>query len=170
MKKYFFLFICFLFTISFSEQKFLTIEQIKSEYEFIQYAMNQYEKVVVRDSENSSEGGEAGYYYDNKKLKVIVTDYLGETGKLHEEIYFSDNYPIFVYKERHEYNGHIADKKINDKKTKIHKERFYFDSNKNLIRYIDEKGKIITNDEKLQKYSLEVKKEIVRLLKLRSKA
>ena len=167
MKKYFLIAMCFLFTLSYSKQ-FLTVEDVRAEYELIQKDMPKYEKVTVTDDNNSTEGGTVVYHYENKRLKVIVGDYFGETGKLHEEVYFGDNYPIFVYKERSEYNAHIADKKVNEKKTKVYQERYYFDSNKNLIRYIDEKGKIIVSGDKLQDKSIEVKNEIIRLLKLRS--
>ncbi|ACZ09125.1 Uncharacterised protein [Sebaldella termitidis] len=167
MKKYFLIAMCFLFTMTYSKQ-FLTVEDVRAEYELIQKDMPKYEKVAVPDNGNSTEGGEAVYYYENKRLKVIVAGYFGETGKMHEEIYFGDNYPIFVYKERHTYNAPITDKKFNEKRTKIHKERYYFDSNKNLIRYIDEKGKIIVSGDKLQNESINIKNEIVRLLRLRN--
>ena len=167
MKKYFLIAMCFLFTMAYSKQ-FLTVEDVKTEYELIQKDMPKYEKVTVPDNGNTTEGGEAVYYYENKRLKVIVAGYFGETGKSHEEVYFGDNYPIFVYKERHVYNAPATDKKFNEKKTKVYQERYYFDSNKNLIRYIDEKGKIIVSGDKLQNESINIKNEIVRLLKLRS--
>ena len=167
MKKYFLIVMCFLCTMAYSKQ-FLTVDDVRAEYELIQKDMPKYEKVNVPDNGNSSEGGEAVYYYENKRLKVITADYFGEMGKSHEEVYFGDNYPIFVYKERYEYNAPATDKKFNEKKTKIYKERYYFDSNKNLIRYIDEKGKIIVSGDKLQDESINIKNEIVRLLKLRS--
>lgn len=167
MKKYFLIGMCFLFTMVYSKQ-FLTVEDVRNEYELIQKDIPKYDKVTVTDNGESAEGGEAVYYYENKRLKVIVANYFGETGKLHEEVYFGDNYPIFVYKERHAYNAPITEKKFNDKRTKIYQERYYFDSNKNLIRYIDEKGKIIVSGDKLQNGSINIKNEIVRLLKLRN--
>ena len=167
MKKYFLIAMCFLFTMTYSKQ-FLTVEDVRAEYELIQKDMPKYEKVAVPDNGNSTEGGEAVYYYENKRLKVIVAGYFGETGKMHEEIYFGDNYPIFVYKERHTYNAPITDKKFNEKRTKIHKERYYFDSNKNLIKYIDPKDKEITDSKIIQDKSMEIKKEVVRLLQKRN--
>ena len=158
---------CLLFTITYSKE-FLTVADVREEYESIQKSMPLYDKVSVKDNTSSTEGGEAHYYYENKKLKVIVADYLGETGKSHEEVYFGDNYPIFVHKEKHVYNAPSTDKKFNEKRTKVLHERYYFDSNKNLIRYIDEKGKIVVNSDKLQEKSIEIKNEIVRLLKLRN--
>ena len=168
MKKQLFLLLCILFSVSFSAPQLLTVEQIRSEYENVQAAMKNYTKIDVADNDMSTEGGEISYYYDKQKLKVIIAKYYGETGKMNEEIYLYENYPMFVYKETYNYNTPMYDKKFDDKKTKVLKERYYFDSNKNLIRYIDEKGKIIVSGDKLQNESINIKNEIVRLLKLRS--
>ena len=168
MKKQLFLLLCILFSVSFSAPQLLTVEQIRSEYETVQAAMKNYTKIDVADNDMSTEGGEISYYYDKQKLKVIIAKYYGETGKMNEEIYLYENYPMFVYKETYNYNTPMYDKKFDDKKTKVLKERYYFDSNKNLIRYIDEKGKIIVSGDKLQNESINIKNEIVRLLKLRS--
>ena len=80
MKKYFLIAMCFLFTMTYSKQ-FLTVEDVRAEYELIQKDMPKYEKVTVTDDNNSTEGGTVVYHYENKRLKVIVGDYFGETGK-----------------------------------------------------------------------------------------
>ena len=167
-KKLIMLFLCMLFTVSFSAGQMLNVDQIRSEYEYNQSVMKSYTKVDVVDNEESSEGGEISYYYDKQKLKVIVGKYYGETGNMSEEVYFHENYPMFIYKETYKYNTVMYDKKFDDKKTKIFKERYYFDSNKNLIKYIDQKGNEITDEKKLQNISIEMKKEIVRLLQKRN--
>ena len=130
MKKQLFLLLCILFSVSFSAPQLLTVEQIRSEYENVQAAMKNYTKIDVADNDMSTEGGEISYYYDKQKLKVIIAKYYGETGKMNEEIYLYENYPMFVYKETYNYNTPMYDKKFDDKKTKVLKERYYFDSNK----------------------------------------
>lgn len=168
MKKKLILFLCMLFTVSFSAPQMLSVDQIRSEYEYIQSIMKSYTKVDVSDNEESSEGGMLSYYYDKQKLKIITAEYLSETGKLKEEVYFYENYPMFIYRETHKYNAVMYDKKFDDKKTKVFKERYYFDSNKNLIMYIDPKGTQITDAKKLQNISIDMKKEVVKLLQKRN--
>ena len=168
MKKQLFLLLCVLFSVSFSAPQLLSVDQIRSEYENVQAAMKNYTKIDVADNDMSTEGGEISYYYDKQKLKVIIAKYYGETGKMNEEIYLYENYPMFVYKETYNYNTPMYDKKFDDKKTKVLKERYYFDSNKNLIKYIDPKDKEITDSKIIQDKSIEIKKEVVRLLQKRN--
>ena len=86
-----------------------------------------------------------------KFIATTIREYLNEQEKTLDNVWY-----------------HGTDKKFNEKRTKVLHERYYFDSNKNLIRYIDEKGKIVVNGDKLQEKSIETKNEIVRLLKLRN--
>lgn len=52
----------------------------------------------------STEGGEARYYYRNGQLEKIVARYYGETFRLLAAYYLLDGQLSFVFEKRHQYN------------------------------------------------------------------
>ena len=121
-----------------------------------------YEITTVDDNDKSSEGGVIEYYSRNGELKKIVTKYYGEGGKSITEYYVKNNNNIyFIYDVDYHYNAPPYIKETFDKKkTEIKEKRYYFDSDGNLIRYIDENKKIIEDKEKLHDIKKEIHKNI----------
>ncbi|MBN8855183.1 MAG: hypothetical protein BGO55_24745 [Sphingobacteriales bacterium 50-39] len=110
------------------------ISNIRAEYQKINSS-----KLRVVDAEpqdESSEGGEVKKYYDGKRLRKIVADYAGAIGKTMWEYYFSGEELCFVYEVAYTYDrpmsGHVIKKEEN---------RYYF-RHRQMIRWIDNKGKI----------------------------
>lgn len=90
--------------------------------------------------DESTEGGEAKYYYDGNTLKKIVARLYFETGDLYTEYYIKNNKVYFIYEKWTE-RQHWA---ISEKQEilKVEESRYYLDNNGKLVRYADEKGKI----------------------------
>ena len=151
-------------TLSFAKSTSQTVEQIIKDHHATNNYKN-YEVTTADDNDKSSEGGVIEYYSKNGELKKIVTKYYGEGGKSITEYYVKNNNIYFVYDANYHYNAPFyADKTFNKKKTEIKEKRYYFDSDGNLIRYIDENKKIIEDKEKLHYIEKEVRKNIKEVL------
>ena len=124
------------------------VEQIIKDYNATNNYKN-YKVTTVDDDDKSSEGGVIEFYSRNGELKKIVTKYYGEGGKSITEYYVKNNNVYFVYYADYHYNAPFYMEGIFDKKkTKIKEKRYYFDSDRNLIRYIDENKKILCTRQK----------------------
>lgn len=111
------------------------IGKIRAEYQKIN--SEKLRKVFAEPKNESSEGGEVYRYYSGNKLRKIVTDYKGAIGGQTNEYYFSGGQLCFAFTVGYQYDkpmsGHIVERIEN---------RYYF-HNGQLIRWIDEHGKII---------------------------
>lgn len=87
----------------------------------------------------SAEGGEATYYYKNKRLEKIMARHYGEMGQVLIEYYLLNGKLSFVYEKDYEYNRSLfydskAMKENNDteafdfKKSEITETRNYFEA------------------------------------------
>lgn len=82
--------------------------------------------------DDSTEGGQAKFYFANKQLQKIVAVYYGESGKNVIEYYLLDSKLSFVYREDIRYNRPIYwnesddDEKFDSEKSAISKTRSYF--------------------------------------------
>lgn len=104
-------------------------------------------------------GGERVIYSKNGEIRKIIVVYYGEIGKTIEEFYIKNNRPYFLLATTFYYNmeeyalGNCTEMKISKKEY----ERYYFDPQGNLIRYVDTENKIIEDREMLKKLEEEIK-------------
>ena len=148
----------FLFNViaSASNKVNLTVEEIRNEK-----ARTDKEKLTVRKQEmDEADGiGEVSYYYKGNVLKKIVSHRYFETGEEYREYYIKNNRVYFVY-EKLTSKEHVIWTE-NPKVLGIYETRYYFESNKKIVRYVDEDGNIHENDltmkeadENLRRYKL----------------
>ena len=115
----------------------------------------------------TTEGGEATYYYQNEQLEKIITRHYSETGQLLTEYYLKNEELSFVFEKQLTYNrpfyyDTIAMKENNDTevfdfdKSEIIEDRSYFENGK-LVHQINSQycGAPFAND-----YLLEEQKRI----------
>ena len=151
-------------TLSFAKSTSQAVKQIIKDHNATNNYKN-YQITTADDNDKSSEGGVIEYYSRNGELKKIVTKYYGESGKSITEYYVKNNNVYFVYNANYHYNAPLyVNETLDKKKTKIKEKRYYFDSDGNLIRYIDENKKIIEDKEKLHYIEKEVRKNIKEVL------
>lgn len=97
--------------------------------------------IDTEELSESTEGGEAKFYYQNGQLEKIVTRHYGETFQLLTEYYLLNGQLSFVFEKRHKYNRPMyynttAMKENNDTeafdfdKSEIIENRSYFDNGK----------------------------------------
>ena len=91
------------------------------------------------DLNNSTEGGNATYYFEGGELRKLISKNYGETGKNIKEYYLDKNKLIFVYETAYNYNRPIyfdsaKMKELNDTETfditksEILEDRSYFEN------------------------------------------
>ena len=123
------------------------------------------EKLTVRKEEvDDGAIGEVSYYYKGNVLKKIVSYFYFETGNEYREYYIKNDKVYFIY-EKMTHTEHIIKVmptgesvwKENPKVLGISEKRYYFDSNGEIVRYIDEKGNIHENDSQMTEADKELK-------------
>ena len=123
------------------------------------------EKLVVRKEEvDDGPVGEVSYYYKGNVLKKIVSYFDFETGNEYREYYIKNDKVYFIY-EKMTHTEHIIKVmptgesvwKENPKVLGISEKRYYFDSNGEIVRYIDEKGNIHENDSQMREADKEIR-------------
>lgn len=141
-------------------------------------AMKNYVIKDVEDSEQSTDGGIVKYFSQNGIVKKIVVEHFGESWNSLTEYYIKNgkvyfifdktekyNVPYYVdskwYKENELKNGEVFDKR----KSKFSEQRYYFDENEKLIRYIGENKKVVENEQKLKEIEKNMLKEYFRIKK-----
>ena len=112
----------------------------------------------------------------NGVVKKIVAEHFGESWNSLTEYYVKNgkvyfifdkaekyNVPYYVdskwYKENKLKNGEVFDKR----KSKFSEQRYYFDENEKLIRYIGENKKIVENGQKLKEIEKDILNEYYRI-------
>jgi len=123
--------------------------------------------IDTEELSETTEGGEAKFYYQNGQLEKIVARHYGETFQLLTEYYLLNGQLSFVFEKRHKYNRPLyydstAMKENNDieafdfDKSEIIEDRSYFESG-SLLHQINSQdcGSPFTND-----YLLEEQKRI----------
>ncbi|MCF8374642.1 MAG: hypothetical protein K9H64_23690 [Bacteroidales bacterium] len=133
------------------------IQEIRAEFQRIEsdFRLNMKQ---VEFFDQSTDGAELSVFSDQsgavRKISVI---YFGETGKFNADYYLKNNKLFFAFSQRHEYNRpyywdekaaiEFEDTVVFDiSKTKIFENRYYFNSDLKLIRWIDENKKTIELD------------------------
>ena len=100
-------------------------------------------QIKVTELWESTEGGEAKYYFQNKNLKKIITHHFGETFQKLTEYYLKDEKLSFVFEKSYKYNRPVyydssAKEENNDiekfdfEESEIIEERSYFNNGKLL--------------------------------------
>ena len=151
------------------------IAQIRKDFSSTN-AVKNYVIKEVEDSDQSIDSGVVKYYLQDGVVKKIVAEYFGESWNSLTEYYLKNgkvyfifdksekyNVPYYVdskwYKENKLKNGEVFDKK----KSKFSEQRYYFDENEKLIRYIGENKKIVENGQKLKEIEKDILKEYYRI-------
>ena len=123
------------------------------------------EKLTVREEEvDDGAIGEVSYYYKGNVLKKIVSYFDFETGNEYREYYIKNDKVYFIY-EKMTHTEHIIKVmptgesawKENPKVLGISEKKYYFDSNGEIVRYIDEKGNIHENDSQMTEADKEIR-------------
>ena len=125
-------------------------------------------QIKVIELWESTEGGEAKYYFQNKNLEKIITRHFGETFQKLTEYYLKDGKLSFVFEKSYKYNRPIyydssAKEENNDteefdfEKSEIIEERSYF-NNAKLLHQLNNQdcGSPFAND-----YLLEEQKRLL---------
>jgi hypothetical protein len=120
------------------------LKPIKDNFERIN-AIKKWTSIKKKDLYESTEGGEADYYYSGNKLEKIVAIYFGEGGKTIAEYYILNGQLSFVLESSEMYNRPTyADSVF----MKEHNDTTVFDASKSEImecRFYFENGVIIHN-------------------------
>jgi hypothetical protein len=99
--------------------------------------------VINKELNESTEGGEAVFYYVNGVLEKIVTRHFGETYQQLAEYYLLDKQLSFVFEKEYKYNRPFT---YDSAAMKANNDDQYFDINKSQVttsRSYFEKGKLI---------------------------
>jgi len=151
------------------------IAQIRKDYKGTN-AIKNYIVKEIEDDEQSIEGGVIRYYFQNRIVKKIVTEYFGETWRGTTEYYVKNGKVYFIYDRTQKYNvpyyinanwykennlkvGEV----FNSKKSKITEKRYYFDENEKLIQYIIGNKRIDENIQKLKEIEKNVLSEYFKI-------
>ncbi len=146
------------------------ISEIRKEYDFINSDQN-LRKDSIDIMDESSEGGQLIFYKDSSgDLRKLVIVFYGESGKLVEEFYVTNDKLVFAFIQQYEYNRPIywdektakenGDNEVFDySKSVIAEDSYYFDNNEILIRWLDKDKKIKQDNQSLEKTEVEIKKE-----------
>lgn len=67
-------------------------------------SIEKWHSIKQRDLFESTEGGEAKYYYQKNKLEKIITRIFGESGQILTEYYLLNGQLSFVYEKNYKYN------------------------------------------------------------------
>ncbi len=129
------------------------INDIDVKFDKIWSNLDNYSKKTIPVMDESTEGGEAEAYFDNKELKLLAVTWLGEMGKRRVEYYYDKRQLIFALDQEVTYNRPIYydeerarennDKEAFDpKKSTIKENRFYFDNNE-LLLWLNEQSDVV---------------------------
>jgi hypothetical protein len=105
-------------------EKFKLIEENYSRISSIQ---NWAETDTIFIEEESVEGGEAIFFFKEKKLLKIHKLNFGEMSRWLKEYYFQDGNLSFVVERQYQYNRHFLDPEFDFDKSEIIEDKSYFD-------------------------------------------
>ncbi len=117
------------------------IAAIRKQYSAINKRASRYKKVRKELSGFSLEGGELVAYLNGSVVVKLVARHYGESGNSLEEYYYSQGQLIFVFERVSHYSQPLSGKVVHAEEN-----RFYFNDD-NLIRWIGEKGKVVSVNE-----------------------
>ncbi len=132
--------------------------------------------ITTKDIWETTEGGEAKYYYLNGQLEKITTRNFGETFQIFTEYYLLNGQLSFAFEKMYNYNRPIyhdstAMKELNDTETfdfdksEIVKVRSYFENGKLLHQLTNQGLGLPFADDYLLKEQKRIKSDFEKLLK-----
>lgn len=140
-------------------------------------SISEWEAIYKKDLSESTEGGEATFYYNEGHLEKITSKNFGETYQLLTEYYLLKGQLSFVFQKSYKYNRPIyqdstATREMNDTETfdfemsEIIEDRSYFDKGK-LLHQINSQdcGSPFAEDYLLEEQK-RIKSEFEKLIKL----
>lgn len=113
------------------------IQNIRRQYASINRNLAKYRKVKKSLLGFSAEGGELIAYFNGPAIMKISATFYGEMGRMTEELYYSNDKLIFIFRKRSNYNAPLS-----GKVTSTVENRYYFKDDK-LIRWIGEDGGLV---------------------------
>jgi hypothetical protein len=125
-------------------------------------SISNWTSIETKELWETTEGGEAKYYYKNKHLEKIITRHYGETFQLFTEYYLLNGHLSFVFEKLSNYNRPIYydsismmendDKEMFDfDKSEIIEDRYYFEKSKLLHKINNqESSSPLTKDQLLE--------------------
>ena len=135
------------------------IAQIRKDFESTN-AVKNYVIKEVEDPEQSTDGGIVKYFSQNGIVKKIVVEHFGESWNSLTEYYVKNGKVYFIFDKSEKYNvPYYVDKR----KSKFSEQRYYFDENEKLIRYIGENKKVVENGQKLKEIEKDILNEYYRI-------
>lgn len=99
-------------SVAASPQEKDPIASIRQHYAEINRSLAKYKKVKKELSGFSAEGGQMVAYFDGPSIMKIVATFYGEMGKTSEEYYYWDNKLIFVLRTDYRYNRPLTGKVV----------------------------------------------------------
>ncbi|BBM41424.1 hypothetical protein JCM16776_1651 [Leptotrichia shahii] len=122
-------------TLSFARSVNETVAQIRRDYN----ETNSYKNYRVETDEfDMSEGAVEKRYYRNGDLRKVVTEMYTGWGNIITEYYLKNGKTYFKYRTQYVYPAKSTSK-----------ERFYYNEDEVLVRYIDENGRTYDDEDGL---------------------
>jgi len=133
-------------------------------------------KIIKKDFNESTEGGEANFYYSNGGLEKIVTRNFGETSQQLSEFYLLNGQLSFVFEKKCNYNRPIyydsvamkenEDTEVFDlKKSEFIEDRSYFEKGKLIHQLNNQDCGSPFSDDYLSKEQMRITTDFGKLLK-----
>ena len=114
------------------------IPAIRQQYAAINRNAARYKKIKKELLGFSAEGGELVAFTRGPSIVKITATFYGEMGRATDELYYSNDKLIFVFRKHSHYNAPLS-----GKVTRTTENRYYFKDDK-LIRWIGEDGKQVS--------------------------
>lgn len=155
-----------------------TLQPIKENFKRIN-ATKQWTLIEAIELFESTEGGQAKYYYADATLEKITAQYLGETYQKLTEYYLINNTLSFSFEKIYKYNRPIYwdstamlennDDQVWDfEKSEITEKRSYFTSGKLFHQINSQNSANLSNQGYLKEENLVIQTEFKKLLKLKN--
>lgn len=138
------------------------VKVIRQQFKTISESLDNYTKKVVDLPNEATEGASVIGYFDGLELKLVDAQYAGESGNYQEMYYFWNNKLFFAYTKKENYSSHIMD--MYNKVASTIENRYYFDTNENLIRWLENKEKITLNPQNKLNTENDIKKNVNELI------
>ncbi|SFE91219.1 hypothetical protein SAMN05518672_11223 [Chitinophaga sp. CF118] len=129
-----------LFNFDYQEDSIL--QNIRHKYAEINSNLSQYKRTEETRADGVGEGGDIVSYLYRDSVKLIIETNYWENGKERTEYYYDNNEIIFIYDIKYKYKVPIYDSSFKIGDSRLEENRSYF-NNRRMIKWIDEKKKII---------------------------
>jgi len=141
------------------------IQSIENNCERINLITN-WSDIQTKELWETTEGGEADFYYIGKQLEKIVTHYFGETFQKITEYYLQNGQLSFVSEKLYKYNKPINYKEDDDteifdfEKSEIIEFKYYFENEKLTHHSVHQINKGLSPFTSIEDYQFKEQKQI----------